>query len=109
MDWHRIYRPEYGFTPVIGPPKDGLKYIDFGMLRLQAGKTHRGSSDRTEVGLIIVGGSCNITANDKKFNKIGRRADFFGGKATSLYIPPGTNYEVEALTDLEIAVASVPT
>lgn len=107
MDWHRRYVPTKGYTPIIGPSPDGLKYINFGILRLQDGESYVANSGETEVGLIVVAGKCRLTTDKKEFDQVGRRANFFDGKATSAYIPPQTKYTIEASSDIEVAIGNV--
>ena len=108
MDWHRRYVPAKGYTPVLSPSPDGLKYINFGILRLQAGESYAADSSETEVGLIIVAGQCRLTIGKKRFDRVGERANFFDAKATSVYVPPRTKYIIEANLDIEVAIGSVP-
>lgn len=109
MNWHRIYKSKFGYTRVIGPSKNGLKLITLGMLRLKSGKTYTGNTQNKEAAFIIVSGTCNVNADDYKCKRIGRRKDLFSGKATSIYMPPNTDYTIQAVTDLEMAVGAVPT
>jgi 5-deoxy-glucuronate isomerase len=108
MDWHRHYDPQPGYTRMIGPSPDGLKYLTFGMLRLRPGEQFAASSGQSEIGMVILSGVCHATAGESRFKDIGSRNGYFDGKPWALYLPPGTSYAVTGVTDVEIAVGHVP-
>jgi len=108
MDWHKKYVPANGYTAIIAPSPEGLEYITFGILHLQAGESYEKYSAQDELGLILVTGKCKLTAGNQRFGEIGRRSSFFSGKATSAYIPPHTECVIKAVSDLEMVIGSVP-
>ena len=108
MDWRRHYEPQAGFTPVIGPAAGGLKYISLGMLGLPKGQAFSRPADDSEVSLIVLSGVCDVAAADAEFVNVGGRRGFFDGKAAAVYLPRGASAGIRAVTDVEIAVCSVP-
>lgn len=102
------YTPKDGYTALVKPGKDGMDFLEMGILRLPAGGTYRGSSQASEVCLILLGGLANITAGEASFTSLGGRANVFAGRATALHIPPGLKFKVEAVGALEAAVARTP-
>ena len=109
MDWQRSYSPTPGYTPILAPSPGGLKLLSFGMLYLESGKKQGGNSGHREMGVVVISGTCNMVAGDKRFNDVGERDGFFDGLASALYVPPETDYEIVALTESQIAVGGVPT
>ena len=108
MDWHRSYSRVPGYAPIIGPAPDGLKLLSFGMLCLEPGESYAGNSGQSEMGIVIISGICSATAGAKTFDGVGERDGFFDGLASALYIPPGTDYRISGLTEVQAAVGSVP-
>ena len=109
MNWHKVYKPKLGYTRIMAPTKNGLSLITFGMLMLKPGKSYKGNTGNKETAFIIVSGTCAVEAGGKLYKSVGNRKTFFSGKASSVYMPPKTSYTITAVTDLEVAIAAVPT
>jgi len=95
-----------GYTHVVGPKDSDLEYIDFGLLLLAGGETWGHTFEGTEALLVVLGGKCDVKADGEKWENIGERADVFGGKPTSVYVPPGTSVTVAGRGQVEIAVCA---
>ncbi len=108
MNLFKQYVPKDGYVVLVRPGKDGIEFIELGILRLPAGGVYRGKSDGTEVCLILMGGLANVTAGETSFPSIGSRANVFGGRATAVHIPPGLKFKVEAVGAVEAAIARAP-
>ena len=92
----------------VTPESAGWEYVGFEVLRLEAGRSASRRTGGEEVCLIPLSGTCNVSAGDEEWKDLGRRESVFEGLPSAVYLPPGTEYRVEASTDLEIAVASAP-
>jgi 5-deoxy-glucuronate isomerase len=49
-----------------------------------------------------------VSAGNGEWKDLGGRESVFEGPPDALYLPPGTDYTVEASTELEVALASAP-
>lgn len=77
--------------------------------RLEYGSRHAGETGAHELVHVILGGRCHIRTSAGDFLNIGRRPNVFAGMPWALYLPPGTRYEIEALSNsFEVATAWVP-
>jgi 5-deoxy-glucuronate isomerase len=108
MNYHTKYSPKSGYTELSSPPANGLALLSLGMLRLTTGDTYEGDTQNKEIGFNIISGTCDIAVADRTFKNIGRRRTFFGGKGSSVYMPPKTKYKVIAKNELEVAISAVP-
>lgn len=108
MNLFKQYTPKDGYTALVKPGKDGIEFIELGILRLPPGGKYRGRSDGQEVCVVLLGGLANLTAGETSFPSIGSRANVFAGRSTAVYIPPGLKFRVEAVGALEAAVVRAP-
>jgi 5-deoxy-glucuronate isomerase len=108
MNLFKQYTPKDGYTSLVKPGKDGVEFIDLGILRLEPGGKYRGNTDGSEVCLVLLGGLANLTAGEASFPSIGSRANVFAGRATAVHIPPRLKVKVEAVSALEAAMVRVP-
>ncbi len=98
-----------GFTPLLKSPQSGMRWLNFGVLRLSRGETYTFPplADR-ETGLVLLGGTADVEGETFHWRSLGERENVFDGRATAIYLPPGVGYTVRALTDLEAAVITAP-
>lgn len=108
MNLHRQYSPKDGYTALVKPGKDGIEFLEAGVLRLGPGHVHRGASEGCEVCLVLLGGLANLTVGETEFVSIGGRASVFAGRATAVHIPPGYKYKLEAVGSLEAFIVKSP-
>jgi 5-deoxy-glucuronate isomerase len=101
------FKDQKGLREVI-KPGDVTKYIGLGILTLEAGESYKTKTYDKEVVLVILSGKANLKVDDVKYENLGERKDVFSGRATAVYIPRESFYEViEAQGEkLEIAVLS---
>ena len=92
----------------VTPESAGWEYVGFEVLRLGAGKGANRRTEGNEVCLVPLSGTCTVSAGDSEWRDIGGRESVFEGPPSAVYLPPGTEYTVQASTALEIAVASAP-
>jgi 5-deoxy-glucuronate isomerase len=108
MNLLKQYVPKDGYTVLVKPGKDGIDFLETGVLRLGPGATYRSASEGNEVCLVFLGGLANLTVGEEEFISIGSRATVFAGRATAAHIPPGYKFKLEAIGALEVFVARSP-
>ena len=109
MNYHLPCKNAPGYNRILNPGAAEMKLTGFGLLNLKSGQKHAGSTGQNEVALVVLGGRCAVRGQGFDFGSVGERKDVFSGLPHTVYLPAGTNYEVEALTDVEVAVAESPT
>lgn len=108
MNLLRQYTPKDGYTPLVRRGKDDIQYLELGVLRVPAGKRYRAASEGDEVVLVLLSGLCHVRVGDLGFDTLGGRKDVFSGRATAVYIPPGSSFRVQAVSDIEAAIGRAP-
>jgi len=99
-----------GAFAALDAKKAGWDTMNFAAVRLTKGKTFEIAIDAFEYVAVILSGQCNIKTNKGDFNNVGRRESVFTGLPYAVYLPPQTEFEIEALTDnFEVASCWVPT
>jgi 5-deoxy-glucuronate isomerase len=81
----------------------GWEYTSLTVLHLAPGQTWRGATEANEIGLVMLGGVCAVSALGETW-RIGGRANPFDGPPWALYLPIQTEYVIAAETDLELAI-----
>ncbi|GGE13363.1 5-deoxy-glucuronate isomerase [Marinithermofilum abyssi] len=100
---------EEGKVLSVTPESAGWKYVGFEVYALQEGQTLKRETGDQEVCVVLLAGKSHITTQNEKWENIGQRMNVFEKTPPySVYIPTGDFYEVEAVTDLELAVCSAP-
>ena len=97
-----------GSVVKVTPESAGWEYVGFEVLRLEEGRTIERRADAEEVCLVVLSGYCTISTDDDEWRDIGERDSVFEGAPYAVYLPPGTDYRIEAVTYLELAEASAP-
>ena len=92
----------------VTPQSAGWTYVGFDLHRLEAGQTASGITKDREACLVFVTGKGHVTADQTSFGELGERMSPFHGKPWSVYIPAGTDWNVTATTDMELAVCTAP-
>jgi 5-deoxy-glucuronate isomerase len=92
----------------ITPESAGWKYVGFRVVRLAAGARYNHVEDGREACLVILTGAVSVDAGGEHFGDIGGRETVFDGAATSVYVPAGHRYTIEASSDAEIAICTAP-
>jgi len=105
MDYFAQLTQEIGQNQL---PYNPCKLLDFELLVLAPGETAQGATGEREILAVILGGKATIKAGDKTFTEIQKRANMFDGKPYALYLPAGTEYEISAVTAVQIALPSAP-
>ena len=97
-------QPTDGYRQVIGAG-DGPEHTGLALLTLAAGKSYQATTKGEELVLVILSGTCTIKVGDCVYENLGGRPDVFSGKATSVYVPVGSTYEVSASAGQKVEVA----
>ena len=92
----------------VTPESAGWEYVGFEVVRLHAGQTLERETGGEEVCLVVLSGRCRATAGEAGWDEVGERESTFDGPPYAVYLPPGTAYQVEATTGLELAITSAP-
>ena len=61
MNLFKQYTPKDGYTPLVKPGKDGIEFLEEGILRLPPGGVYRSASEICEVVVVLLGGLANVT------------------------------------------------
>ncbi|MFN8378305.1 MAG: 5-deoxy-glucuronate isomerase [Anaerolineae bacterium] len=86
----------------------GWEHLNMAARRLNAGMTFGGQTGANEEAHVILGGRCHVRFSGGEYRNVGRRPNVFSGMPWAVYLPPGTDYEIEALTDgFEVATCWV--
>ncbi|MCJ8284694.1 5-deoxy-glucuronate isomerase [Halomonas sp.] len=93
----------------VTPQSAGWDHVGFRVHRLQKGQRLSGETGSREHCLVLLSGRATVASAGERWEDIGERMDIFDKVPPySVYLPDGADFEVEALTDLEIAVCSAP-
>ena len=87
----------------VGPEQAGWEFCSLTVIRLTARATWSGATGNDEVALVPLSGSCTVTSDGEEW-QIGGRTSVFEGPTSSLYLPIGREYTVEATIELELAI-----
>jgi 5-deoxy-glucuronate isomerase len=92
----------------VTPESAGWEYVGFEVLRIEAGRSVSRHTRAEEVCLVPLSGTCTVSTVDEEWKDLGCRESVFQGPPDAVYLPPGTEYTVEASTESEVAIASAP-
>ena len=99
---------EDGSVLRVTPESAGWEYVGFEVLRLADGGSIERRTGGEEVCLVLLESFCDVSAGDYEWTGIGGRDSVFEGPPYAVYLPPGTDYAVEADSYLELAVCTAP-
>ena len=92
--------------PIVDGKKGILSLTYFNLLRLRKGQDFQQKVDGFETLYVVLEGNCDIEVNGVRFENVGRRKDFWSGKADSVYATTGAIVNIRSNHDeIEIAVA----
>ncbi len=100
--------PKQGFNDIFRIGKYNMNLTQFGLLKLAKGTSYKANTGEFEVAFVLMGGKCAVKGSDFSFDEVGERTSPFDGKPWCVYLPRRTEYEVVAITDVEIAVNEAP-
>lgn len=70
--------------------------LDIEVVHLEPGEHREAGRAGAECAIVVLGGTCTVTAGHHRFAGIGERADVFDGDASAVYLPAGSRGEIEA-------------
>ncbi len=82
----------------VTPESAGWEHLSFAARLIQHGEKWAAETGNCEYGLVILGGTCRVESSRGAWASIGRRPNVFSGMPYGLYLPPGTSFQVEALS-----------
>ena len=85
-----------------------LDLLSFSIVKLGAAGSYSGNTEDEECGLVVLSGLLSLQIGDDQYGELGGRTSVFAGKATGVYLPPGTAWRVQADSRCELAVCSTP-
>lgn len=92
----------------VTPEAAGWKHVGFEVYALRKGGTLRRETGDQEACLVILSGRANVTTMKERWTGVGERMSVFEGPPYAIYVPATDRYELEAVTDLEVAVCLAP-
>jgi 5-deoxy-glucuronate isomerase len=93
----------------VTPESAGWRYVGFEALRLGADKKVECNTGGRELCIVIVSGRVAVASGGLVWNDLGNRASpFEDGGPYAVYLPPGRNVRIAALTPAEIALCWAP-
>ena len=88
----------------ITPAAAGWEFLHFAARKMHQGMCWRHNTGDHELALVVLGGSCRINSSCGDWPEVGRRPDVFHGLPYTLYLPPRTDFFLEATSEvLDIA------
>ncbi|HEY4783341.1 MAG TPA: 5-deoxy-glucuronate isomerase, partial [Chthoniobacterales bacterium] len=90
------------------PEIAGWKYVGFDLYNLQPSEGISGINVDREICAVIITGTATLRANDTLLANTRHRISPFHRETWALYVPVGANWEITAVTSLEVAVCSAP-
>ena len=97
-------RGERGKVLSVTPESAGWKHVGFEVQKLGKGESAAASTGEREVCLVLVSGKAKING----FGLLGERMTPFEGKPHAVYVPAGSQWRVEAATDVTLGICSAP-
>ncbi|MCQ6559166.1 5-deoxy-glucuronate isomerase [Paenibacillus mendelii] len=98
-----------GAVLTVTPVTAGWNHVGFQVVKLQEGQSLLRETGGQEVCLVLLSGRADIKTAKAMWNNIGQRMSVFEKiPPYSVYIPAGDQFEVSALTELELAVCTAP-
>ena len=107
---HLLVKPGPGSGRIasVTPESAGWTYVGFDLHRLKPGETVAAATGARETCLVFITGKGKCSAGAKELGVLGERMSPFDGKPWSVYVPEGSEWRVEAETELELAVCTAP-
>lgn len=99
---------DHGRVTQVTPESAGWTYVGFELHRIKAGERISAKTEDKEVCLVWISGKGRTTVDAQDFGVVGERMSPFDGAPHALYVQPGSEWQVTAETDLELALCSAP-
>ncbi len=108
MGYKKSYVSSDGYTNLSGPVNSSLKMLRFGIIELSTNGEIVFDTEETEVGFILLSGTCDISFDVVEWKDVGQRRTVFEGKASAAYLPRRKKVRIKASTKVKIAVIQSP-
>ncbi len=96
-----------GYQDIINEENQMLKYLSLGKVSLKQGQSYEALTNGYETALVILSGKSTINVEGMKWSNLGGRKTVFEGKATTVYAPCQSTFQIFAETDVDIAICKV--
>ena len=93
---------------LVSPQNSASEGLELEIIKLAPGDQEAGTAVGKETLLVVMGGRVDLELNGVRWNELGERANVFGGRATSAYLPPSTEYVVRSPAGAEVALFRAP-
>jgi 5-deoxy-glucuronate isomerase len=105
-----LVKPKVGGGKVIcvTPANAEWTYVGFEVHKLAPDESVAAETKDREACIVLISGKAKVAAADRDLGAIGERMTPFEGKPHSLYVPGDSDWRVEALTEVTLAVCSAP-
>jgi len=101
-----LVRPNFNHDEYIRvmPHSAGWDHLSFAARMMKRGNRWDFETHENELALVVLGGTCQVTSNIGDWMDVGRRSNVFAGMPYTLYLPAGTRFTVETMSEqLDIA------
>ncbi|MEO8135001.1 MAG: 5-deoxy-glucuronate isomerase [Betaproteobacteria bacterium] len=93
----------------VTPESAGWRFVGFEALRLAPGESHADQTGGRELCIVIVSGRVSVRSGELAWEDIGGRANPFEDVAPfAIYLPPGRDVGITAVTAAEVALCWAP-
>ncbi len=92
-----------GETMSVTPEPAGFEYLTFSARRMAPGEVFEGRTGKSELCLVILGGTISVKSTAGSWSSLGARSNVFSGMPTALYLPIQTEFTITADSSCEIA------
>ncbi|MBN1807519.1 MAG: 5-deoxy-glucuronate isomerase [Planctomycetes bacterium] len=84
-----------GLTEICAPGDGDLEYISLAVFRTDGSGSLAEKTGENEVALVVLSGTVDIKADDIEMKNIGSRPDVFSGKASAVFVPRNSSFEIK--------------
>ena len=92
----------------VTPESAGWKYVGFDVFQVEAGQTLSRPTGNREQCIVLVSGKAHVKTGTLDCGIIGERMTPFDGGPHAVYVPPHSEWSLEAVTACEIGLCSAP-
>jgi 5-deoxy-glucuronate isomerase len=93
---------------LVSPNNSASEALELEIIKLPPGGQEAGAATGKETLLVVLGGRIDLYVNGVSWSGLGERANVFGGRATSAYLPPSTEYLLRSHAGAEVALYRAP-